>query len=157
MAYILRGAIQPIECVLFASLSLSFSLSLQYDSAFMRDYRLCSRRRLQTWIKLGIKTGGNIAPTPPQQKFFKITCNLRVARDSSSIEPVGSLVSYQSVHWNVAIGSERMTVQIKCQLKVHVHLYHLATLKPAYIFNLLFFKMQYTWINNKYSLQNLPI
>ena len=30
---ILRGAIQPIECVLFASLLLSFSLSLQCDLA----------------------------------------------------------------------------------------------------------------------------
>ena len=30
----LGGAIQPIECVLFASLSLSFSLSLQCDLAF---------------------------------------------------------------------------------------------------------------------------
>ena len=33
---ILRGAFQPIECVLSASLSLSFSLSLQCDLALIR-------------------------------------------------------------------------------------------------------------------------
>ena len=55
---ILHGVIQPIECVLFASWSLSFSLSLQWDRVFtLMCIKHCILNVICPWI-LFIELGG---------------------------------------------------------------------------------------------------
>ena len=91
----LRGAIQPIECILFASGSFLFSLSLQCDSAFTLMY--CN--------------------APDFLGYFYLVCNGSVAQFVCGSQSFvwNQTIAYQP-YWNQSVSDKYLDLKLLLQL-----------------------------------------